>query len=249
MNHHCRDAAERAASIQGLRVHLVHTPEQMREVFDLRYRAYRAEGVIADNPSRMFMDRYDLLRTSLLFGVSDGSGSLVGSMRFALQPPRSSTVDSFVSTPEFLIFPDELADLVGDGELVVSGARLSIDPGHPQRSEIAMLLMCAVLHAADAIGAKWSIATARGGHIRFYRRLLGMEQICPPRRMPGLTRDYALLAADVDLRFQDVASAFPATFRDHFAAAAPRWAEEVAEALGDVLTLCRATAVDAGEAA
>lgn len=219
------------SSYDGLRIAVRDPYCNADDVYALRYRAYLAEGAIDANDSKRFIDRYDLSRSSVLLCVTQSDGSVAGAIRFAVQPPHSHGIRDFCSAPEFLIFPNQLAWLQQDNRPISSGSRFSIEPNHPQRSAIALLLVCAMARAANAVGAGWGIATARGSHIAFYRRFLEMNPLGMPRRMPGLNYAYALLVADVDLVFQDTQRKLPDACLERFERTSPDFDDLVRDAL------------------
>ena len=218
----------------GLRVVLISGELELQEVYALRYRAYLKEGAIQPNRNRRFIDNYDLNRTSLMIGVVNQRGRLVGSIRFAVQPPISHGIMDFRSSPEFNVFPDVVERLEKDDRPIASGARFAIEPDNPRRSEIALLLMMAQATAARAAGAKWGIATARGSHLHFYRRFLLMEPLCEARRMPNLEYCYTLLGSDLDSNFGGSMERFPQSLRTYFEREHPFWASQVVHALPEV---------------
>ena len=211
----------------GLRVAVINGPEGLSEIYKLRHDAYVHEGALKPRPDGAFIDRYDLARTSVILGVEEEGAGFVGSIRLGIQPPASQGIADYASAPEFIVFPEELKPLLSDNRPIASGARFSILPGHKRRTAIALMLVLSQVIGAAAAGAKWGIATARGSHLHFYRRLLLMSEICAPRRMPGLEYDYALLAADLDVHFEDSLSMFPEACRVHVAQTSPNLAEQV----------------------
>lgn len=213
----------------------VPAERRLDEIYALRHRAYLAEGAITARKSGRFLDRYDLLRTSTVIAVAEETGALVGAIRFTVQPPACHGIGDFISTPEFLVFPDVLGEMARENASVASGSRFSIEPGHPRRNQIALMLVLAQLEAAKAVGAKWGIATARGGHLQFYRRFLSMEPICDPRPMPGLEYSYALLSGHVDLAYEQCRKRFPQACRDQMTSTAPDFHEEMRAALPSLL--------------
>ena len=233
MLHYTEDFRAASDSI-GLRIQLITDRHQRREAFALRYRAYLHEGAIEGNDWGWFSDTYDMLRTSVLFGAFDEEGRIVGVLRFAVQPPRSAGIVGFRSGPEFEIFPETLAELGSDDRAIVSGSRFAIEPNHPRRSEIALLLVFALVHAGRGVNAQLGIATARGSHLKFYERFLHMKPVCEPRRMPGLLYDYNLLAVNIDESYDSILSGFPTRYRAQFEALQPFWGAEVALSLRDV---------------
>ena len=218
---------------QGLRVTLLTGELELQEGFALRYRSYLNEGAIEPNPTARFIDNYDLQRTSLMIGVTDEHGRVVGTLRFAVQPPASHGIMDFRSSPEFQVFPDVVENLLRDDRPIASAARFSIEPDHPRRMEIAMLLMIAQAAAARAASAKWLIATARGTHLHLYRRFL-MVPLCEERQMPNLAYCYTLLGSDVDSNFGAAMERFPDSLRIYFQREHPFWFSQVTHALPEL---------------
>lgn len=218
---------------QGLRA-AVLSGIALDQAFALRYRAYRHTGALAANSANTFIDAYDLSRTSAIIGIVDQHATLAGCVRFSVQPPTSAGVFDFKSSPEFVVFPDAIEELSRDDRPIASGARLSIEPKHPRRREIAVLLMIALVTAAHAVGAKWAIATVRGSHLAFYRRLMLMEAMTEPRSMPYLIPKYCLLASDIDKNYGTAMERAPEAARMHFERTNRNWKLSVLAHLPDV---------------
>ena len=222
-----------ASIFDGLQVDLALSEADLKEVYALRYQAYVAEGALEPRAVPMFIDRYDLLQTSAIVVVRD-AGEIVGSIRMAVQPGNTSGIADFLSSPEFQVFPDLISDLECPDRPMISGARFAIQPKHRRRKQIAMLILYALVSASGAVGAKWALATARGSHLAFYRRMLLMKEISEPRLMPGLTLEYALLASDVDKSLTESLSRFPKSCRAHFTANNADWNEQVTSAIAPI---------------
>lgn len=218
----------------GLRVVLLTGELELQEGYAMRYRSYLNEGAILPNNTRRFIDNYDLHQTSLMIGVVNQRGRVVGSIRFAVQPPISHGIMDFRSSPEFNVFSDVVQELEKDDRPIASGARFSIEPDNPRRSEIALLLMIAQVTAARAAGAKWGIATARGSHLSFYRRFLMMKPLCEERQMPNLAYCYTLLGSDLDANFSSSIEQFPKVLRDYFNREHPFWGSQIVHALPEL---------------
>lgn len=214
----------------GLRIVLLTGELELQEGYALRYQSYLNEGAIEPNSTKRFIDNYDLQRTSLMIAVVNQRGRVVGSIRFAVQPPISHGIMDFRSSPEFQVFPDVVSKLQQDNRPIASAARFSIEPKNPRRAEIAMMLMMAQATAARAVGAKWIIATARGSHLHLYRRFL-LEPLCEERQMPNLAYCYTLLGSDMDENFGSAMERFPENLRTYFAREHPFWSSQVAHAL------------------
>ena len=233
-----RDMEQKQASVLprfgGLRVVLISGELELQEAYALRYRSYLKEGAIQPNQTGRFIDNYDLHRTSLMIGVVNQRGRLVGSIRFAVQPPVSHGIIDFRSSPEFKVFSDVVQGLEKDDPPIASGARSAIEPENPRRSEIALLLMMAQVTAARAAGAKWGIATARGSHLHFYSRFLLMKPLCEARKMPNLEYCYTLLGSDLDSNYGEALQRFPESLQTYFDREHPFWASQIVNALPEV---------------
>lgn len=227
----------RHPDLSNLRIELVQDARKFIDHVALRYRAYLCEDAIPATDDEIFVDRYDFQRTSLLFGVVDQDGKTVGSVRFAIQPPRSICPNDFCSSPEFVVYGDVFQTLPDADRLIVTGARFSIEPNHPMRRHIALILMHALVLAASAIKARWALLTARGNHLRFYQRVLMMDQWTEPRPMPGLSYSYALMITDVDKVAGQVIDNHPAVYRDFFRAYAPHWKDQICQAAKPLIGL------------
>lgn len=217
----------------GLRIALLSGELELQEAYALRYRSYLNEGALQASSTKRFIDNYDLQRTSLIIGVVNQRGRLVGSIRFAVQPPISHGIMDFRSSPEFQIFPDVVSELEKDNRPIASAARFAIEPKHPRRSEIAILLMLAQATAARAVNAKWMIATARGTHLHLYRRFL-LQPLCEARRMPNLAYAYTLLGSDLDENFGAAMELFPENLRVYFEREHPFWTSQIAHAVPEL---------------
>lgn len=218
----------------GLRVVLLTNERELTEAYALRYRSYLSEKAIKPNKTGRFIDNYDLHRTSLMIGIVNQRGRIVGSIRFAVQPPHSHGIMGFRSSPEFNVFSDVVEELEKDDRPIASGARFSVDPENPRRSEIALMLMIAQVSAARAAGAKWGIATARGSHLSFYRRFLLMKPLCEARQMPNLEYQYTLLGSDLDANFGASIDSFPTVLRDYFTREHPFWERQISHSLPEL---------------
>ncbi len=200
----------------------------------LVYNSHLKDGAITPRREPVFIDRYDLTRTAAMITVSEKSQGLVGALSMAVQPPRTSGISDFVSSPEFAIFPEAVSALSDPDKPVVTGSRFCIEPDHPLRSQIALLILIAQVCATRTVGARWGLASARGSHLAFYKRILHMSEIAPPRPMPGLTREYALLAGDVIQGFRSIIAGFPESCRDHFFSTCPNWSDIVRTAFPSI---------------
>lgn len=207
------------------------------EIYALRHSAYVAEGALKPRSDGRFLDRYDMLRTSTMIAVTEETGAVVGAIRFTVQPAARIGIGDYVSTPEFLIFPDALGQLAEDEGAVACGSRFSIEPGHRRRTQIALMLVLAQLEAARAVGARWGIATARGGHLAFYRRFLDMQPVCEPRPMPGLEYSYSLLSGEVERSYALCRPRFPEACRQRMAESAPDFHDRIRDAMPRFLSL------------
>ena len=219
----------------NLHLEIADTETKRQQLFRLRYQAYLAEGAINPRENCSFSDIYDDLDTSILFVVLDDSGQAVGSLRFSVEPPISRTPPQLPkSCPELNMYPKIISVLMKDSRPIASGSRFSVMPNYKYRTSVAMLLMLAQTYAAKAIGSKWGIATARGSHLSFYKRLLKMDVIGTAKLMPELNYSYNLLVVNLDLTYQGGIKKFPKPLLAWFQKENENWERRIISSLNKI---------------
>jgi N-acyl-L-homoserine lactone synthetase len=164
------------------------TPEEREATFRLRYDAYLREGAITPNPARRFTDAYDDKPNTWTFGVYI-DGTLASSMRLNVTVPECRDL------PALQVFADILNPQIAAGQVIVDPTRFVTERTcsrlYPELPYVTLRL---VWTALEYFQANTMLATVRGEHQAFYKRLWGATPLCPPRPYPTLTKPIACMA-------------------------------------------------------
>ncbi|MGB7286830.1 MAG: hypothetical protein WBC71_07855 [Salaquimonas sp.] len=172
-------------------------------LFALRYRSYRREETIAENPQKRFTDDYDLMDNCWLFGVYLDE-RLVSSIRFHIISPESP------KGPAYDVFPDIVRPMVVAGKTIVDPTRLVVDREMTELyPELPYVTIRSAFMAAEHFEAEYMLATVRKEHQAFYKRMFGFTELCEPRPYPMLMKPISLLAANMPLQRDTVVGKYP----------------------------------------
>ena len=166
--------------------------EERREIFRLRYKAYRREEAIAPNAGGLFHDAHDDDDNAFLFGIRLDD-RLAGSIRVHVCSPE------FAISPGLEVFPDILEPLLAAGESFSDPTRFVVDPD--LRSETSLLPHFGLRlgsMACDHFGLDRILATVRQEHAPFYKRLFGLDLLTAPRDYPNLKKPICLMSGYMD---------------------------------------------------
>jgi hypothetical protein len=166
------------------------TDVEKEEIYNLRYRAYLAEGAIEPRADQRLTDRFDELPNSWLFGVYL-DGRLRSSLRVSVATPDNP------ETPAVDAFRDLLGPELAKGKVIVDPNRFVADPlSRAEYPELPYLTVRLGYLACGYFNADIGTATVRAEHRAFYRRLFFQKALCEPRPYPTLTKPLCLMAAD-----------------------------------------------------
>jgi hypothetical protein len=179
-----------AALSRRVSVRPVVTVADQEEVAALRYRAYRAAGMIGAIPGNRIWDDHDNLPNARCVGVWRGA-TLIASIRLHVAEAANLGLSPAVS-----VFPDILEPQLASGARILDPNRLTVGPiAQREEPDVHMLLMrismsAAIHHAVDIV-----TATIRPGHKAFYARWLHMSWVADPSPYPPLLRALGLMTA------------------------------------------------------
>jgi N-acyl-L-homoserine lactone synthetase len=153
----------------------------IRAALQLRGRAYTAIGYDIEKSDGEYTDHFDTLPTTILFGAYDRD-RLVGSVRLCFSLPQSlATLPCAAHYPAL----KEMHHKQSHGFVEIS--RLSIEPGLNNisyRTTLYAFLVRASLSAALATGVSMLLIATRPDWVKFYRYMLGFQQIGEPAFYP-----------------------------------------------------------------
>jgi N-acyl amino acid synthase FeeM len=169
---------------------LIETAEDREQIYRLRYRAYIQEGAVEPRADQRLTDRFDDLPNTWIFGIYS-EGVLASSIRVSVATPEHPT------SPSVDAFPDVLQPSLAKGKVIVDPTRFVADPLRARSARELPYLTVRLGYVACAhFNADLGLATVRADHAAFYRRVFLQEMITPPRRPPGMTKSFCVMAAD-----------------------------------------------------
>lgn len=165
---------------------LAETDEERDAIFRLRYEAYRREGFIRSNSSKIFSDDYDFSDNGRIFGVYI-SNRLVASIRVHI----ASVLHP--DCPSFKAFSDVIDPELQAGKVLVDPTRFVTDKSASrQLNGLPYITLRLCWMAALHFEADHFLVAIRPEHQAFYRRTFRHRLVCPPR-------NYALLECPISL--------------------------------------------------
>lgn len=184
MNEHVIDALTHS------RYKVLTSSQGIEEMCRLRYKCYRARGLIAENERAILTDIFDEAANCVHVAVYVEE-RILASVRLHLVSKLSPT------SPTLKVFP-EILDHIKSGKTVLDSTRFVIDPAaRKQRVPLHFLVLRIPFLATMFYDIDLALAAVRVEHTAFYRRYLGYELAMEPRTYPMLKKPFQLLTAQV----------------------------------------------------
>lgn len=179
-----------------LQLRILNTKQQMQEASVVRYKAYASKGLISEDESREYWDHYDALPTTIGLGAYDGN-RLVGSMRLCFSQ-KHDPVETLPCGPHY---PELIKIKNEQPRGVVEISRLAMDPNIKNTSFRATLygfMVRAAYAAAQAANVSLILVVTKPEWVKFYRYMLGFEQIGSPTCFPPGIHPKTLMAGSLE---------------------------------------------------
>jgi hypothetical protein len=176
------------ATLDRIEYRRIETYEDFEDVARIRYKAYKAGGVLPVSATKLIDDiDYDMNAHVLGMYYEE---QLVSTLRIHHVTPENRCCQSIA------IFPEAVNDLLDQGLDLIDAARFAIDPDFAnERSAIPYLTVRPAIMAVIHFDADRMLQPIRPAHAAFYRRFFHAEQIAAPRQIPAYDFDLTLLAS------------------------------------------------------
>ncbi|MDO9638453.1 MAG: GNAT family N-acetyltransferase [Pseudotabrizicola sp.] len=162
--------------------------QDLEAIYRLRYKCYRAEGLVAESERAIMTDAFDQNPNCVHVAI-EVDGEIRAAMRLHLLSRLSAV------SPSLEVFP-EIADHLNRGKTVLDPTRFVIDPAaRKMRVPLHFLALRIPFLAAMFYDIDLALASVRTEHIAFYRRHLGFELALHARDYPGLKKPLHLLTS------------------------------------------------------
>lgn len=166
--------------------------EDLEALYRLRYKAYRAIGMVPENIERADHDAFDETPNCYKFGIFiDGHLASTIRLHHVTQSERRS--------PSTAVFGDLLHPLLDEGASFIDPTRFAVDPDHSRLyPQIPYLTLRLAGMACFHFDAPYCLSAIREEHVAFYRRIYCCQPLGEPRTFPGLNSPISLHVAHVD---------------------------------------------------
>lgn len=195
-----RRAAELLESIEYRRM---ETPDQLEDVFRLRYDAYRREQFIEENAEKHCTDPLDKTPNNTIFGVYL-HGKLLSSLRIHVlnRTQRES--------PSNLVFGDKVDPMLDAGKIIIDPSRFVADQAVSRKYRALPYLTLRLAGMATLYyEADHCLSLVRPEHAAFYKKIYRSEKIGEERRFPSINFPVELYCADAKAIRVDVGQRYP----------------------------------------
>lgn len=183
-----------------LNLFLARSEQDLRDIYSLRYRAYRAIDAIASNDTGRFSDDFDRSDKSWCFGIRAGDRT-IGSLRALSSNCGGRDLAAYRAYPEAIEESFLPTHRVVEANRFVMEPALEVPLGAMDRQ---LLLFRAFIVVALNCQADYYIGAARRNHVAFYRRVALMAPISEERQYPGLQAHMALLGGNFAQNYRRV---------------------------------------------
>ena len=149
--------------------------EDMEDIYRLRYKAYRAHGLVDDLRDMSMRDQLDDAPNCYRFGAFLDD-ELISTVRLH----HVSQAEPF--SPSMTVFGDLLEPKLRRGETFIDPGRLAVDPDLGSSIRVMPYITLRLAVVANSFFKTTScICMIREEHQAFYRRIFNSEQVAAPR--------------------------------------------------------------------
>lgn len=173
----------------------VVSQEDLEDVGWLRYRAYKAYGIMnRDGPIIDELDRHSHARVFAVYY----RGAMISTIRL-----HHLVSDHRVAT-SYELFPDVLGPLLDQGMTFIDSVRHASDPDVLSELPVPFLTLRLVAMACHHLKANYTLAPVKRSHAPLYRRGFGATQFADERQHPDFAVPFVLLASSYEKLYESI---------------------------------------------
>ncbi|MBX9758361.1 MAG: hypothetical protein K2Y29_06255 [Beijerinckiaceae bacterium] len=169
---------------------IVKQPDELEQIYRLRYEANLREGTITASAAGKLHDRFDESPNGMNVGIYV-DGDMLAALRLHVLSPEHP------SSPALDAYPDLVRPLLEQGAHFIDTSRLAANfpaaRAHPQLPYVTLRLG---IMAATHFNAQIITGGCRAEHFPFYGREYFAVRACEPRPYPTLVKPLCLVLID-----------------------------------------------------
>jgi N-acyl amino acid synthase FeeM len=177
--------------------------EDLEAIYRLRYKSYRAHGLVSDSSEHLIYDKLDEASNCYRFGIF-----IDGELASTIRIHHLSGAEPF--SPAMSVFGDMLLPRLRRGDSFIDPSRLAADPqlasAHRGLPYISMRLAVAACNYFDATSC---LTMVREEHEAFYRRVINAVQIAEPRPYASVNVYGLLCESNCEANMEKILARFP----------------------------------------
>lgn len=169
---------------------LVQKPDELEQIYRLRYDANLREGSINASPLRRLHDRFDETPNVMNIGIFI-QGEMLAALRLHVLSPEHP------SSPALDAYPDLVEPLLRDGARFIDTSRLAANfPRAHAFPQLPYVTLRLGIMAATHFQTHFITGGCRAEHFPFYEREYFAIRACAPRPYPTLVKPLCLVKID-----------------------------------------------------
>ncbi len=180
-----------SSKLSPIKIRLMSSSSDLREIFRLRYRAYHHDGHLPFDPAEQFSDINDGNRATVHIAACTGH-AFVGALRVNFASGEAEAV----GLPCAPYYPEVAILSHRPGHRLVEFSRLAVDPDITNTSfkgTVYAALVRAALIVAQARDATDILVATKPSMVKFYELLVGFERLGRPAKYPPGNLDITLM--------------------------------------------------------
>ncbi len=165
------------------------TDDQLRRAVQFRREIFKASGNL-DEETLAVDEDFDACPNCMIVGIVE-DGGIRAVMRIHVLTRAAMT------SPARFVFPDVLDPELDRGFSIIDSSGFCVRSNTSrERIDASGRLLSASIYVANRLSPSKMIATARGNHGAFYRRVFGGNLVCQARSYPGRRHPLSLYIQD-----------------------------------------------------
>jgi len=189
--------------IKRIEYRRLESPDELEDVYRLRYQAFRREGFIEESAEQRCVDPLDFVDNQYVFGLYL-DGKLISSIRLHVLDKNHR------QSPSMLVYSDKLDPMLDSGKVLIDPSRFCVDYESSKKyralpyATLRLPSMASIHFEADQC-----LTMVRKDHAAFYRKVYQSRQIGESRNYPKVSFQVGLYSTEISKIRTEVLGRYP----------------------------------------